>query len=71
MVIESLVTTHANRVNTLALGAQLPRMHEARELVVAGGLMSYAASDEDLYRRGAEYVDKVLRGAKPASIPVE
>ncbi|MFL6795893.1 MAG: ABC transporter substrate-binding protein [Xanthobacteraceae bacterium] len=71
VVIDSLVTTHANRVNTLALGARLPTVHGARELVVAGGLMSYGASYEDLYRRGAEYVDKVLRGAKPASIPVE
>jgi putative ABC transport system substrate-binding protein len=53
VVIDSLVTTHANRINTLALGARLPTMHGARELVVAGGLMSYAASYEDLYRRGA------------------
>ena len=46
-------------------------MHGARELVVAGGLMSYAANYEDLYRRGAEYIDKILRGTKPADIPVE
>jgi putative ABC transport system substrate-binding protein len=71
VVIDSLVTTHANRVNTLALGARLPTMHGARELVVAGGLMSYAANYEDLYRRGAEYIDKILRGTKPADIPVE
>ncbi len=71
VVIDSLVTTHANRVNALALGARLPTMHGARELVVAGGLMSYAASFEDLYRRGAEYIDKILRGTKPADIPVE
>jgi putative tryptophan/tyrosine transport system substrate-binding protein len=71
VVIDSLVTTHANRINTLALGARLPTMHGARELVVAGGLMSYAASYEDLYRRGAEYIDKILRGTKPADIPVE
>ena len=71
VVIDSLVTTHANRINTLALGARLPTMHGARELVVAGGLMSYAASYEELYRRGAEYIDKILRGTKPADIPVE
>jgi len=71
VVIDSLVTTHANRINTLALGARLPTMHGARELVAAGGLMSYAASYEDLYRRGAEYIDKILRGTKPADIPVE
>jgi putative ABC transport system substrate-binding protein len=71
VVIDSLVTTHANRINTLALGARLPTMHGARELVAAGGLMSYAANYEDLYRRGAVYIDKILRGAKPADIPVE
>jgi putative ABC transport system substrate-binding protein len=71
VVVDSLVTTHANRINTLALGARLPTMHGARELAAAGGLMSYAASYEDLYRRGAEYIDKILRGTKPADIPVE
>jgi putative tryptophan/tyrosine transport system substrate-binding protein len=71
IVIDSLVTTHANRINTLALGARLPTMHGARELVVAGGLMSYAANYEDVFRRGAEYIDKILRGTKPADIPVE
>src|SRR5262249_27123726 len=62
VVIDSLVTTHANRINILALGARLPTMHGARELVAAGGLMSYAANYEDLFRRGAEYIDKILRG---------
>ena len=71
VVIDSLVTTHLNRINTLALGARLPTMHGARELVVAGGLMSYAASYEDLCQRGAEYIDKILRGTKPADLPVE
>ncbi len=71
VVIDSLVTTHANRVNTLALAARLPTMHGARELVAAGGLMSYAANYEELFRRGAQYIDKILRGAKPADIPVE
>jgi putative ABC transport system substrate-binding protein len=46
-------------------------MNGARELVTAGGLMSYAANYEDLFRRGAEYIDKILRGTKPADIPVE
>jgi putative tryptophan/tyrosine transport system substrate-binding protein len=71
IVIDSLVTTHANRLNTLALDARLPTMHGARELVAAGGLMSYAANYDDLFRRGAEYIDKILRGTKPADIPVE
>jgi len=46
-------------------------MHGARELAAAGGLMSYAANYEDLFRRGAEHIDKILRGTKPADIPVE
>lgn len=71
IVIDSLVTTHASRINTLALAARLPTMHGARELVAAGGLMSYAANYDDLFRRGAGYIDKILRGAKPADIPVE
>ena len=71
VVINSLITTHVNRINTLALGARLPTMHGARELVVAGGLMSYAVGYEDLFRRGAEYIDKILRGTKPADLPVE
>ena len=66
-------TMNANhaRVNTLALGARLPTMHGVREYVEAGGLMSYGPSLPDLYRRAAGYVDKILRGAKPADLPVE
>jgi ABC-type uncharacterized transport system substrate-binding protein len=65
--------TNANRIaiNTWALGARLPTMHAFRENVQAGGLMSYGASTPDLFRRAADYVDKILRGAKPADIPVE
>jgi len=66
-------TMNANhaRVNTLALGARLPTMHGVREYVEAGGLMSYGPSLPDLYRRAADFVDKILRGAKPADLPVE
>ena len=46
-------------------------MHSAREFVQAGGLMSYSPNFSDLYRRAAEFVDKILRGAKPSDIPVE
>jgi putative tryptophan/tyrosine transport system substrate-binding protein len=65
--------TIANRiaVNTWALGARLPTMHGFREDVQAGGLMSYGTNAPDLFRRAADYVDKILRGAKPADIPVE
>jgi putative ABC transport system substrate-binding protein len=59
------------RINTLALAARLPTMHANRELVEAGGLMSYGPNFPDLFRRSADHVDKILRGAKPADIPVE
>ena len=60
-----------SRINTLALAARLPTMFIAREYVEAAGLMSYGANFRDLYWRTAELVDKILRGAKPADIPVE
>ena len=66
-----LLSTNRIRVNTLALGARLPTMHGFREWVEAAGLMSYGPNFPDLYWRAAEIVDKILRGAKPAEIPVE
>ena len=68
---ESLVTTNSVRINTLALAARLPTMHSIREYVEAGGLMSYGPNFPDLWRRAGDLVDKILRGAKPADIPVE
>jgi putative ABC transport system substrate-binding protein len=59
------------RINTLAAGARLPTMWAQRGPAEAGGLMSYGPSFPDQYRRAAEIVDKILRGAKPADIPVE
>ena len=50
---------------------RLPTMYNVREFVEAGGLMSYGPNFLDLYRRAADFVDKILRGAKPADIPVE
>jgi putative ABC transport system substrate-binding protein len=66
-------TINANhaRINTLALGARLPTMHGVRDYVEVGGLMAYGPNLPDLYRRAANYVDKILRGAKPADLPVE
>ena len=58
-------------ISALALKARLPDMYSFREEVVAGGLLSYGASFPDLFRRAAELVDKILRGTKPADIPVE
>jgi putative ABC transport system substrate-binding protein len=55
----------------LALAARLPTMHGVREFVEAGGLMSYGPSYPDLFRRAADFVDKILRGTKPGDIPVE
>jgi ABC-type uncharacterized transport system substrate-binding protein len=71
VVIDPLVGTHRIRINTLALAARLPTMHTFREGVEAGGLMSYGANFPDMFRRAADYVDKILRGAKPGDIPVE
>jgi putative tryptophan/tyrosine transport system substrate-binding protein len=63
--------THLIRINMLALGARLPTIHGSQEYVEAGGLMSYGPNFPDLYRRAGDLVDKILRGAKPADIPVE
>jgi putative ABC transport system substrate-binding protein len=64
---------NANRIpiNILAVGARLPTMHGSRDYVEAGGLMSFGANWPDQFRRSADYVDKILRGAKPADIPVQ
>jgi putative ABC transport system substrate-binding protein len=70
-ITDPLVNTHRIRVNTLALAARLPTMHFYREYVEAGGLMSYGPNLPDLLRRAVDYVDKILRGAKPGDIPVE
>jgi len=65
------LTTNRVRVNSLALAARLPTMHGLRDFTVAGGLMSYGPNLPSLFRRAADYVDKILRGTKPADIPVE
>jgi putative tryptophan/tyrosine transport system substrate-binding protein len=68
---DPLVTTNRTRINSLASGMGLPTMYNVREFVEAGGLMSYGPNFLDLYRRAADFVDKILRGVKPADIPVE
>jgi putative ABC transport system substrate-binding protein len=68
---DPLVTTNRNRLAILAVGARLPTMHGNRENVDAGGLISYGPNLPDLHRRAADFVDRILRGAKPADIPVE
>jgi putative tryptophan/tyrosine transport system substrate-binding protein len=63
--------TNRVRIITLALAARLPAIYGGRNYVDAGGLISYGPDIGDLFRRAADYVDKILRGAKPADIPVE
>jgi putative tryptophan/tyrosine transport system substrate-binding protein len=62
---------YPKRIAQLAIKNRLPSMHEGSDFVEAGGLMSYAASYGEAYRRAAVYVDKILKGAKPADLPVE
>jgi len=68
---DALINTNRIRINTLALGARLPTMHGSRDYVEAGGLMSYGVNFTDQFRRAADYVDRILRGAKPADLPVQ
>ena len=66
-----LIHTNIVRINTLAVGARLPTIFIAKEYVEAGGLLSYGPNFPDIYRRAADLIDKILRGTKPADIPVE
>ena len=68
---DPLVNTNRTRISILALGARLPTMHGLREHVEAGGLISYAPNYPNLFRRSADFVDKILRGTTPSDIPVE
>jgi putative ABC transport system substrate-binding protein len=68
---DPLAVAERIRINTLAQFVRLPTIHNAREQVVAGGLLSYGTNIGDLFRRAADYVDKILRGTQPADIPVE
>ena len=63
--------TQRRRLVELALKNRLPAVYSFREYVDVGGLMSYGSNFPDLYRRAADLVDKILRGAKPADLPVE
>jgi putative tryptophan/tyrosine transport system substrate-binding protein len=69
--VDALANTNRIPINILAAGAHLPTMHGSRDYVEGGGLMSYGVNFPDQFRRAADYVDKILRGAKPGNIPVE
>ena len=66
-----LMSANEKRIVGLALKSRLPSMYSNREAVDAGGLMYYGADQADSYRRVAYYVDRILKGAKPADLPVE
>jgi putative ABC transport system substrate-binding protein len=67
----SFVFPHRRRIVDLAAQSRLPGMYHHRDLVEAGGLMSYAVNEPDLFRRLGVYVDKIFKGAKPGDLPVE
>jgi putative tryptophan/tyrosine transport system substrate-binding protein len=71
VLADPLLFANRVRINSLALKMRLPTMHGNREYIEGGGLMSYGPYWPDLWRRAADYIDKILRGAKPADIPVE
>jgi putative ABC transport system substrate-binding protein len=71
VLADNIFFEHRRRLAELAAMSHLPTMHQDGRMVEAGGLISYAASAPDGWRRGATYVDKILKGAKPADLPVE
>jgi putative ABC transport system substrate-binding protein len=68
---DPLISTNRVSINILAIGEKLPTMNSFREYVQAGGLISYGPNFPDLFRRAGDFVSKILRGTKPADIPVE
>jgi len=71
MAAGGVVAAHRTEVAALAVKSQLPVIYESAQEVEAGGLMTYGPSINDLFRCAAVYVDKILKGAKPADLPVE
>ena len=69
--LDPIVSVHRVRINILALGARMATLVPFRAFVQAGGLMCYGPSQSDVWGRTADYVDKILRGTKPADLPVE
>src|SRR5438874_2678815 len=71
VLADRFLLAHRKRIVEFAVARRLPGMYPYREYVDAGGLMSYAPSDIDLFRSAAVYVDKILKGMKPADLPVQ
>ncbi len=71
VILSPLVTLHSKQIVEMALKQHLPGMYPTRQFAEEGGLMAYGPLIGDLYRRAATYVDKILKGAKPADLPVE
>ena len=61
---DALLNAYQNRINILALGARLPTIYPSRNFLQSGGLISYGVNNVDLFRRAADYVDKILRGGQ-------
>jgi putative tryptophan/tyrosine transport system substrate-binding protein len=71
VAIDQLMVANLQHILTLSLGLQLPTVFSTRDFVRAGGFLSYGPSYVELFRRSADYVDKILRGTPPSDIPVE
>jgi putative ABC transport system substrate-binding protein len=71
VILGPLVTLHSKRIVDAALKQRLPGMYPTRQFAEEGGLMAYGPLIGDLYRRAATYVDKILKGARPADLPIE
>jgi putative ABC transport system substrate-binding protein len=71
VTLSALITSNRKRIADLAIKNRLPAIYERRQFVESGGLMSYGADQAEPYRRAAIFVDKILKGTKPADIPVE
>jgi putative ABC transport system substrate-binding protein len=71
VLADRLFLHNRTRIIAFAVQRRLPGVHAYRELVLAGGLMSYGPSYADMHKRAAAYVDKILKGAKPGDLPVE
>jgi len=71
VVVDQLIVANLMRILTFALSVRLPMIFSTRDFVRSGGFMSYGPNYADLFGRSADYVDRILRGAKPGDIPVE